>query len=197
MMFKVWRDNPSFRVLEFLHRKTAVGRAVQMGVGVHVGLGSVVWAPRSLAVGDDTYIGRYCTIMCDGRIGRGVSIGNNVGLIGKYDHDFRAIGRPLRRAPWIGDADYHGPGLQCELVVGDDVWIGYGAVVLSGVTIGRGAIISAGAVVTHDVEPYDVVAGNPARKIGERFSRDARQEHEQRIMQWWERFYSGLRQVKK
>jgi len=186
-MFKVWRSNTSFRVVERLHRKVAVGGNVEMGVGVHVGLGSVVWAPRRLRIGDDTYIGRYCTIMCDGSIGRGVSIGNNVGLVGKYDHDFRVVGRPLRRAPWIGDPDYRGRGLEIELVVGEDVWIGYGAIVLSGVTLGRGAIVSAGAVVTGDVEPYAIVAGNPARPIGERFDAAARAEHEHLLADWWRR----------
>jgi acetyltransferase-like isoleucine patch superfamily enzyme len=52
--------------------------------------------------------------------------------------------------------------------IGKDVWIGANAVILPGVTIGDGAIIGAGAVVTGDVEPYSIVGGVPARKIGER-----------------------------
>ena len=55
-----------------------------------------------------------------------------------------------------------------DVVVGDKVWIGYRAVVLPGVTIGEGAVIGACAVVTKDVEAYAIVAGNPARTIGER-----------------------------
>jgi acetyltransferase-like isoleucine patch superfamily enzyme len=55
-----------------------------------------------------------------------------------------------------------------NVVIGDCVWIGYRAVVLPGITIGEGAVIGAGAVVTKDVEPYVIVAGNPARKIGQR-----------------------------
>jgi acetyltransferase-like isoleucine patch superfamily enzyme len=55
-----------------------------------------------------------------------------------------------------------------SVFVSDDVFIGVGAIVLSGVKIGRGAVIGAGAVVTKDVEPYSFVAGVPARKIGER-----------------------------
>jgi len=54
------------------------------------------------------------------------------------------------------------------VVIGDRVWIGYRAIVLPGVTIGEGAVVGAGAVVTKDVEPYEIVAGNPARKIGSR-----------------------------
>jgi acetyltransferase-like isoleucine patch superfamily enzyme len=56
------------------------------------------------------------------------------------------------------------------VVIGDRVWIGYRAMVLPGVTIGNGAVVAAGAVVTKDVEAGAIVAGNPAKKIGERRS---------------------------
>jgi maltose O-acetyltransferase len=55
-----------------------------------------------------------------------------------------------------------------DVVVGDRAWIGYRAIVLPGVTIGEGAVVGAGSVVTRDVAPYSIVAGNPARPIGER-----------------------------
>jgi acetyltransferase-like isoleucine patch superfamily enzyme len=55
-----------------------------------------------------------------------------------------------------------------EVTIGDRVWIAYRAVILPGVTIGEGAVIAAGAVVTRDVEPYTIVAGNPARYIRDR-----------------------------
>lgn len=69
-------------------------------------------------------------------------------------------------------------------VIGNDVWIGYGAVILNGITIGDGAIIGAGSVVTRDVPPYSIVGGNPARVIRMRF-RDTVIE---RLMdlKWWE-----------
>jgi len=57
-----------------------------------------------------------------------------------------------------------------DIVIGNDVWIGYEAVVMAGVTIGDGAIIGARAVVTKDVPPYTIVGGVPARKIRRRFS---------------------------
>lgn len=70
-----------------------------------------------------------------------------------------------------------------DIVIGNDVWIGYEAVVLSGVTIGDGAVIGARAVVTKDVPPYTIVGGVPAKPIRKRFSED-------RIasllkIQWW------------
>jgi len=55
-----------------------------------------------------------------------------------------------------------------DVVIGDRVWIGYRAIILPGVFLGEGAVIGAGAVVAKDVEPYEIVVGNPARKIGER-----------------------------
>jgi acetyltransferase-like isoleucine patch superfamily enzyme len=62
-----------------------------------------------------------------------------------------------------------------DVIIGNRVWIAFRAVVLPGISIGDGAVVGAGAVVTKNVEPYAIVAGNPARKIGER-SRDLRYE---------------------
>lgn len=58
------------------------------------------------------------------------------------------------------------------IIVEDEVWIGYGAIILSGVTIGKGSVIAAGAVVTHDIPPYAIVAGNPAKVIKFRLPND-------------------------
>jgi len=55
-------------------------------------------------------------------------------------------------------------------VIGNDVWIGYGAKIRAGVTIGHGAVVGMGSVVTRDVPPYTIVAGNPAREIRKRFA---------------------------
>lgn len=59
-----------------------------------------------------------------------------------------------------------------DTVVGHDVWIGYGSLVMPGVTIGPGAIVAAGAVVTRDVAPYTIVGGNPAAPVRKRFGDD-------------------------
>lgn len=70
------------------------------------------------------------------------------------------------------------------VVIGHDVWIGHGAIVLPGRKIATGAVIAAGAVVTKDVAPYAIVAGNPARRIRQRFP-DAIAERLQRLA-WWD-----------
>jgi acetyltransferase-like isoleucine patch superfamily enzyme len=62
------------------------------------------------------------------------------------------------------------PATKGGIVVHDDVWIGQRAMILSGVDVGQGSIIAAGAVVTRDVEPYSIVAGNPAKVVKHRFS---------------------------
>ncbi len=61
-------------------------------------------------------------------------------------------------------------GTKGSVIIGNDVWVGMDAMILSGVTVGDGAVIGAGAVVTKDVEPYAIVAGNPARLIRYRFA---------------------------
>jgi phosphonate metabolism protein (transferase hexapeptide repeat family) len=70
------------------------------------------------------------------------------------------------------------------VAIGHDVWIGHGAIVLPGRKIATGAVIAAGAVVTKDVAPYAIVAGNPARRIRQRFP-DAIAERLQRLA-WWD-----------
>lgn len=63
-----------------------------------------------------------------------------------------------------------------KTVVEDDVWLGMGCFVKAGVRIGQGAVVGMGSVVTHDVPPYEIWAGNPARKIRDRFDRDVAEE---------------------
>ena len=70
-----------------------------------------------------------------------------------------------------------------DIVIGNDVWIGYEAVVLSGVHIGDGAIIGSRAVVTKDVAPYSVVGGIPAKEVKRRFAEETIEKLQK--IQWW------------
>ena len=76
------------------------------------------------------------------------------------------------------------PATKGDVVIGNDVWIGRGALILSGVHIGDGAVIAAASVVTHHVNPYSVVAGNPAVEKKKRF--DGYHVHRLLEMQWWD-----------
>jgi acetyltransferase-like isoleucine patch superfamily enzyme len=69
--------------------------------------------------------------------------------------------------------------------VEDDVWIGHGAIIVAGVTIGTGSIVAAGSVVTRDVPPFSIVGGNPARVIKMRFSQEDLVEHKKMLMMGW------------
>jgi acetyltransferase-like isoleucine patch superfamily enzyme len=167
------------KLFQLFYRFYSLRQNVSIGRDVHIGIGSILWAPHKLSVGNNVYIGKRCTIECDGSIGNGVMIANHVGIIGRYDHDFRTLGKPIRNSPWIGDKDYTGPGEGLKAIIGNDVWIGYGAIILSGVNIGDGAIVSAGAVVTKNVNQYEIVAGIPAKKIAMRFEEKDISLHEE------------------
>lgn len=83
-------------------------------------------------------------------------------------------------------------GWETPLVIGDDVWIGHNAVILPGCkSIGRGAAIGAGAIVTRDIAPYTIVAGNPARPLRRRF--DPAMIDAIEASRWWELDAAGLR----
>jgi len=104
-------------------------------------------------------------------IGNLVSIAEDVTFVLGGNHPMSCPSTFPFHSMILGDredvSETHGP-----IVVQDDVWIGFGATILSGVTLGRGSVVGARAVVTRDVEPYTVVVGCPARAISRRFSLD-------------------------
>lgn len=151
---------------------------ITIGKNSTFGRNTIFWAPNNLIIGNNVYIGKFCTIQADIEMGNNIIIGNNVGLIGKYDHDYTKVGSSIKDAPWIGDSIYDFKGKNQKLIIEDDVWIGYGAVVFTGIRICRGAIVAAGSVVTKDVPPYAIVAGNPARIKTYRFSDEQVVKHE-------------------
>ena len=160
-----------------------------VGTASYAGPGTLVktWAPT-----ERIELGSYC------------SLADDIRLLAPGDDDVRAAdGTPLEltrrgvhrphaastfpigvlvpEAPYDEAPD---DAVGQELVIGDDVWIGVGALVLGGVSIGTGAVVGAGAVVTSDVPPYSVVAGNPARVLRERV--DAATAARLQRIGWWD-----------
>ena len=162
----MYRLAKKFRIFLLKH---ILWRRYRIGKNFHAGARVRLWCKKELIIGDNFYIGHDSQIECDAIIGNDVIIANKVGLVGRYDHHYQQIGTPVRRASQISDPDYNWKGLDLKVTIGDDVWIGYGSIILSGVNIGNGSIIAAGSLVTKDVEPYSIYAGSPAKKIRDRF----------------------------
>lgn len=140
--------------------------------------------------GDRLVIGRFTSIACGAKF-LFTSANHTLGSLSTYTF-------PLFYEEWE-----HGMKVteswdnRGDIIIGNDVWIGYEAVILSGVTIGDGAIIGARAVVTKDVPPYTIVGGVPAKPIRKRFP----DEDTARLLElkWWdwpvEKITAGLRLI--
>lgn len=162
-----------FKLLKLFYnvlKQKILWRHYSFGKNFHAGVRVRLWAKSELSIGDNCYIGRNSQIECNAIIGDNVLIANSVALVGKYDHHYQQIGVPIRLASQIRDKAYNWKGLDSKVIIKDDVWLGYGTIVMSGVTIGEGSIIAAGSVVTKDVDPYSIYGGVPARKIADRFN---------------------------
>lgn len=127
--------------------------------------------------GDRLVIGKFCSIACGAKF-----------LMASANHALSSLSTytfPIFYEEWDhGMAVTEAWDHRGDIVVGNDVWIGYEAVILSGVTIGDGAIVGARAVVTKDVPPYTIVGGVPAKPIRRRFDQktiDALLE-----LKWWD-----------
>lgn len=136
-------------------------------------LGPNVRVAHDVRIGDNVQMKRYSYVMpystiLQASIGAFCSIGQYVS-IGGWQHPYKLMSTSPRLYREVLHYDYKDEGKH--VTIGNDVWIGDGAIILGGV-IGDGAIIAAGAVVTKDVEPYSIYAGVPARKIGNRFTED-------------------------
>ncbi len=127
-----------------------------------------------LVAGPFSFVNSGCLIYPGVELGAYVLLGNRVAIVGQ-DHRIDVPGTPMA----FGERP-----LARRTLIEDDVWVGYGSVVRTGVRIQRGAVVGAGSVVTKDVGPYEIVAGTPARKIGERFpDPEERRKHDEMLVQ--------------
>jgi acetyltransferase-like isoleucine patch superfamily enzyme len=166
------------RIKSAMRRRHAIRQNVRHGNRFAYGPGTVVWAPRSLTIGDNVSLGSGVRIEIDGQIGDHVLIANSAAIVGRDDHDRGQIGVSIRDSRWVGA---YPEDLSHFTIVGSDVWIGFGAIVLSGVTIGDSCIIGAGSVVTKNIPPNSIAVGNPARVIGRRLDEEAYALHWTRL----------------
>ena len=144
-----------------------------IGIGSH----SIVEGELQVfAHGGQIAIGSWCYIGAGSRLwsGAGISVGNRVLIshnVNIFDNRTHPIS-PVARHQHFKAIVVSGHPKKIDLggipvVIEDDAWIAAGAMVLRGIRVGEGAIVAAGAIVTHDVPPFSIVAGNPARLVRE------------------------------
>ena len=150
------------------------------------------------SVGKCSYLG-YDAEIVNCKIGAYCSIAGNVHIGGaEHPTDWVSTSPVFQKVkhsgPTLRYAEHELPSLK-QTIVGNDVWIGFGAIVKQGVIIGDGAIVGSGAVVTKDVAPYSIVGGCPAKLIRYRF--DEKTIAELNAIQWWNMSDEELSQLGK
>lgn len=117
-------------------------------------------------------------------IGKYCSIAEGVIFDSGFNHNMDFVSTfPFNSLPGLDYLKGH-PLCKGDIVIGNDVWIGEGAIIMSGITVGDGAVIAARAIVTKDVEPYSMVAGMPAKFKKYRFTKD--QTESLLRIKWWD-----------
>jgi virginiamycin A acetyltransferase len=135
---------------------------------------------------DILIIGRFCSIACGAKF-----------VFTSANHTLKSLSTypfPIFFEEWELDKTNVASAWDNKgnIVIGNDVWVGFDAVILSGVHIGDGAIIGARAVVTKDVPPYTIVGGIPAKEIKKRFDEKTIQKLQQ--IEWWNWPFEKIRQ---
>lgn len=192
----------------WLSRVKNIGRRVSLGTGTELSLSNSYEGNNKIGknslffgkMGKGSYIGSDCRIRGD--VGRYCCISSGVVTAnGRHPtKDFVSIhpafySPDLSRCGLSYSKEQHFIENGERIRIGNDVWIGTGAILLDGVQIGDGAVIAAGAVVTGDVAPYSIVGGVPAREIRKRFSPE--QCDYLLRLQWWNKPEQWLRSHQK
>jgi phosphonate metabolism protein (transferase hexapeptide repeat family) len=125
-----------------------------------------------------THTGRFCAIAANVRLN---ALNHPMHRVSQHKFTYRP--NEYFTAKKLDSAFRQQRMEQGKVTLGHDVWVGHGAIVLPGVSIGNGAMIGAGAVVTKDVDPYAIVAGNPARFLKWRFEPDTAARLQK--LGWW------------
>jgi acetyltransferase-like isoleucine patch superfamily enzyme len=175
----------------FVNKGTQIGNHVRIDWNVHVGSNVSIgdfsyindggWG--AVAIENGTKIGKFCSIAPNVYIG----LGNHpVNLLTTHPLLYEKvwldiIGASLNDVPKVAK-----PGDSSNIVIGNDVWIGSGVIIKNNIKIGDGAIIASGSVVTHDVPPYHIVGGIPARIIRKRFSDEQINKITKCEEKWWD-----------
>lgn len=127
-------------------------------------------------IGDKLIIGKFCAIATGVKF---IMNGANHKMSGFSTYPFQIFGDGWEKVmPSLNDLPYKG-----DTIIGNDVWIGYDALIMPGVNIGNGSIIATKSVVTSDVAPYSIVGGNPAREIKKRFPQNIIKKLNK--IEWW------------
>ena len=148
----------------------------EIGEDVYISIGVRLWAKNFIKIGKSVYIGKNSLIQTNCIIKDYVLFGENVAIVGKFDHNFKQIGVPISAASKIRDNDFNFHDNIPPTVIGSDVWVGYGTIILEGVNVGNGCIVAAGSIVTKDLEPYWIYGGVPAKKIKKRFDSEEQEK---------------------
>ena len=153
----MWLGSVAFRVVNkcvLVYKHAQIKRMkrafLSCGIGVHIGDNVIVWGASRFSIGDHSQIHSLSHVFAGG----GVAVGSHVLIssccsIASLTHSLEVEARAEL--------------IELPVIIEDHAWLGTGAIVLPGVTIGYGSIVGAGAVVTRDVPPMSIVVGNPAR----------------------------------